>query len=88
MTMAVSDDTERITISLDRKVKEKLDEYAKLYDIPTSRLARNMLYVGMDQFQILHKMGFGHISKGLDKFKELFQNLVNSEGKAVTAKRK
>ena len=86
--MAVSKDTERITISLDKEVKEKLDEYAKLYDIPTSRLARNMVYVGLDQVNFLHRCGFGHVARGMDKFKELFQNLIESEETRKLIKKK
>jgi hypothetical protein len=86
--MAVSKETERITISLDKEVKEKLDEYAKLYDIPTSRIARNMVYVGLDQVRFLHLCGFGHVARGLDKFKELFQNLIVSEEEQKIVKNK
>ena len=85
--MAVSKNTERITISLDKEVKKQLDKYARQYDIPTSRLARNMVYVGLEHFDFLHKCGFGHITKGIDKFKELFQNLLDSDERMSNEKK-
>lgn len=85
--MAVSKDVERITISVDKKVKEQLDRYSKLYGISTSKLARNMLYIGLDEFNFLKKLGFVHIVRGLDSFTELFKNLVNSETKKDSSKK-
>ncbi len=84
--MPLPEDKVSISVVIDRKVKDELDKYAKLYGISTSKLARNMVYVGLDQFQFLHKMGFGHIAKGLDRFSELFRNLVNSETKKRATK--
>jgi len=79
--MTVSKDTERITISVNKEVKEYLQKYSDLYGIPVSVLSRNMMYVGLDQFHILHKLGFGHIAKGLESFKEGFNNLMKSKEK-------
>lgn len=77
--MVVSKDIERITISIDKEVKEKLDQYAELYGISTSKLARNLVYVGLDQANFLHKVGVNHLVKGLDTFKDLFKRLIDSE---------
>ena len=80
--MAVSREMERITITVDRNVKEQLDKYAELYGISTSRLASNMVYIGLDQFGFLNRLGFGHLARGLERFNELFKNLVNAETQA------
>jgi len=77
--MAVSKDTERITISVNKEVKEYLQRYSDIYGIPVSALARNMMYVGLDQFHILHKLGFGHLTKKLDAFTESFKSLMKSK---------
>ena len=77
--MAVSKNTERITISVNKKVKEYLQKYSDTYGIPVSVLARNMMYVGLDQFHILHKLGFGHITKKMEAFTESFKGLMRSK---------
>ena len=77
--MAVSKDTERITISVNKEVKDYLQKYSDLYGIPVSALSRNMMYVGLDQFHILHKLGIGHLVKGLEVFTKNFKNLMKSK---------
>lgn len=77
--MAVSKEMERITITVDKKVKEQLDRYAELYGISTSRLATNMVYVGLEHVDFLSKLGFGHLVRGLESFQELFKKLVSTE---------
>lgn len=74
--MAVSKDTERITISVNKEVKEYLQKYSDDYGIPVSVLARNILYVGLDQFNILDKIGIAHLFVGLEKFKASFRKLM------------
>jgi len=84
--MSLPEDKVSISVVIDRSIKEELDRYSKLYGIPTSQLARNMIYIGLDQFNFLHKMGYGHLARGLDSFKELFKNLVNSDQKTDHSK--
>jgi hypothetical protein len=46
-----------ISVIIDKEVKELLDKYSKEIDLSTSRFARNLIYIGLDDFKLLKKIG-------------------------------
>jgi len=44
--------------SIGSEVIEKIDFYAKKYDIPRGKLMRNLIIIGLDDMNILHKQEF------------------------------
>lgn len=79
--MALPKDKVSISVVIDREVKEELDRIAEMFDISVSKLARNMMYVGLDNFKILRRLGFVHIVNGLDRFTAICKTLLNPNGK-------
>jgi len=63
----------QISIIIERNVKELMDEYAKALDIPFKLFAANMVYIGLNDFKLLHKIGIVHIAKAFEKFIQAFE---------------
>ena len=53
----IPDNQVTLSVIIDKEVKELLDKYAKELDLSTSRFARNLIYVGLDDFKLLKKVG-------------------------------
>lgn len=51
------EDKVTMSVVIDRDVKELIEKYAKELDISASRFARNLMYVGLDEFKLCKKAG-------------------------------
>lgn len=76
-----SKDKKPVTISVvvDRDIKEQLDEYADYLGLTLNIFGRNLIYVGLDGFQILKKAGFVKLAKLSSAFKIFVKSYVNEE---------
>ncbi|MEW6427342.1 MAG: hypothetical protein AB1568_04835 [Thermodesulfobacteriota bacterium] len=55
--MAISDKNTTITVAIDKDTKALLEKYAVEMDLTRSKLARNLIYIALDDFKILKFMG-------------------------------
>lgn len=74
--MALPKDKVIISVPIDSDIKKFLAEYAKEFDIPLSRFARNLIYVALDTFKLLKKTGIIPILK---VFRDLIDRHVTNE---------
>lgn len=70
------EDKVTISVIVDRDVKELLEKYSQELDLSVSRFARNLLYLGLDEFKLCKKVGI--IRTGL-----AFRALLNTLKKDV-----
>ena len=63
--LIVNKDKKPVTISvvIDSEAKKIMDQYAEYIDLPLNIFARNLVYVGLDYFKILEKVGLLNFSK-------------------------
>lgn len=70
------DDKVTISVIVDREVKDQLEKYAKELDLSVSKLARNLIYMALDDLNILKKTGLVRLVLGFraitDGIKEKF----------------
>jgi hypothetical protein len=55
--MAIPKGKHQISISIDKEVYEDLVRIAQKLDMPVSKVARNVLYCGMDDTKLFEKIG-------------------------------
>ncbi len=67
------------SIQLEPEVIEKIDYYAKEYNLTRSQLMRNIIIAGLDDFNILHKAGIMKAIQFADKVVTTIKNLINGE---------
>lgn len=72
-------ENKQYSVQLDPEVIEKIDYYAKKYDIPRSKLMRNLILVGLDDMTVLHKAGIIKTVQFADKVVTTIKNLINNE---------
>lgn len=65
------DDKVTMSVVIDREVKELIEKYAKELDLSASKFARNLIYVGLDDFKLCKKVGMIAVVK-------MFRNLLES----------
>ncbi len=51
------DDKVTMSVVIDREVKEIIEKHAKELDLSASKFARNLIYVGLDDFKLCKKVG-------------------------------
>jgi len=51
------DDKVTISVVIDKDVKDLIEKHAKELDLSTSKFARNLIYVGLDDFKLCKKVG-------------------------------
>ena len=75
----VTKDEKPVTISVvvSAEVKEDLDKYSEYLGLPLNIFGRNLIYVGLDEFEILRKAGFGKLHKMIAGFKDFVRTVVN-----------
>ncbi len=66
--------TETISIRLSKSEMKRFEELAKVVDLPKTRLMRNVLLTGLEEAEILNKIGALKGAKKLLDFKERFLN--------------
>jgi predicted DNA-binding protein len=72
-------ENKQYSVQLDSEVIEKIDFYAKKYDIPRGKLMRNLIIIGLDDMNILHKAGILHAVQFTDKVVTAVKNLISGE---------
>lgn len=75
--MPLPKDKTIITITIDTDVKALLVKYSKEMDVPLSKLARNLIYIALDDFKLLKKTGFIPVLK---VFRDMVESYVSHEG--------
>jgi hypothetical protein len=63
----------QISIIIDSVTKKVMNEYAKSLDIPLKLFAANMVYIGLNDFKLLKKIGIMRIATSFMKFIEAFE---------------
>ena len=64
----------QISIIIDSKTKEVMSDYAKSLNIPLKLFAANMVYIGLNDFKLLKKMGIMRLALSFEKFIQVFEN--------------
>jgi predicted DNA-binding protein len=72
-------ENKQYSVQLDSEIIEKIDYYAKKYDIPRSKLMRNLIMVGLDDMTVLHKAGIIQTVQFADKVITTIKNLIINE---------
>jgi predicted DNA-binding protein len=72
-------ENKQYSVQLDSEVIEKIDFYAKKYDIPRGKLMRNLIIIGLDDMNILHKAGIFQAVQFTDKVVTAVKNLISGE---------
>ena len=57
MVGKLPDDKVQISVVVDKKAAEKIDEMAKIVGISRSKMARNLMYIGLDDINMLSSIG-------------------------------
>lgn len=72
------DDKVTISVVIDREVKDQLEHLSKEFDLSVSKLARNLIYTGLDDMKVLKKTGLVRLVLG---FRAIKDNLKTSLSK-------
>jgi len=72
-------ESKQYSVQLDQDIIEKIDYYAKKYDIPRSKFMRNLIIIGLDDTNILHKAGILKTIQFKDKVVTTIKNLIKGE---------
>lgn len=81
--MATQKATSIITVSIDEDVRISLDTIAGELDLTISKLARNLIYATLDDYQLPEKFGLGVVSKRILAFRsqcKVLEKQTVSEG--------
>ena len=60
----------RITIRLSEEEYKRIEKVAKKLDMPISRVIRNLTMAGLEDAELLDKLGFFDIAKMIEKIRE------------------
>lgn len=72
------DDKVTMSVVIDREVKEIIEKAAKELDISASKFARNLIYVGLDDYKLCKKVGMIRASLA---FRALMETLKGAKKK-------
>jgi predicted DNA-binding protein len=72
-------ENKQYSIQLEPEIIEKIDYYAKKYDLTRSKLMRNLIISGLDDMNILHKAGILKTVQFKDKVVTTIKNLIKGE---------
>jgi hypothetical protein len=76
-----SDQKVQISIVIESKTKDLMNGYAKSLDIPLKLFAANMVYIGLNDFRLLEKIGIKRLALSFEKFVEAFEKFKpNNQG--------
>ena len=70
VVMVIPEDKVRITITIDRDTYEQIKKLSDILDLKPAKIATNLMYMGLDDANILKKAGLLHIAKKLRFFKK------------------
>jgi hypothetical protein len=57
-----SENTETVSVIIDKGTKELLDKYSERFDLPIKKLTRNLIYTTLDDYNFLSKTGLIRIA--------------------------
>jgi len=60
----------RITIRLSEEEYERIEKVAKKLNMPISRVIRNLTMAGLEDAELLDKLGFFDVAKMIEKIRE------------------
>ena len=72
------EDQVRMSVIIDRKAADKIEELAKRAGVSKSRMARNLIYATLDDMAILDKLGLVDAVLAAKHIKELIKKKVFS----------
>ncbi len=65
-----------LSVVIDQEVKEALEDIAKEMEMSVSKVAKNLLYIGLDEAKVYRKLGVLKAAKAVRTFKK---NILNIE---------
>jgi|LSQX01.2.fsa_nt_gb hypothetical protein len=74
---------ERITIRVTKEQLERIEKLADFCELPKTRMAHNLLIIGLQQSETLKAGGFMHIAKGIVKSSEFIKSFSESHHAAM-----
>lgn len=66
----IDDNPVTITITVDVEVKNIMEEYADLLELPFKVFVRNCIYLGLDDFKVFDLLGITKLSKYTNAFRK------------------
>jgi hypothetical protein len=63
----------QVSVIIESDTKDVMNEYAKALDIPLKLFVANMVYIGLNDFKLLHKIGIMRIANSFQKFIQAFE---------------
>ena len=75
------DDKVTMSVVIDREAKEVIEKAAKELDISASMFARNMLYMGLDDYKLFKKVGIIRAAVGFRALLGSLNKYKNGESK-------
>jgi hypothetical protein len=74
--LTINDKFDQIQISVivNEEIKNTMDIYSKSLNMPLKMFASNMLYIGLNDFKLLNKIGIIKIAIAFEKFITAFKN--------------
>lgn len=78
--MKTKTESVKVTISIDKDVKDTLEQVARELDSTMSKIARNLIYIALDDFKELEKVKLGRkmLSTNLNSFKATVEYYTNN----------
>ncbi len=76
--MPVPSDKVTISIVIEKEIKEILEQHAAELDMSVSRFARNCIYVALDDYKILKRIGLVRVALGFRSLMETIKNHTTS----------
>jgi ribosome biogenesis protein Tsr3 len=72
-----------ISVIIDSEVKELLENYASETGLTLKMFARNLIYIALDDFELLRKAGLVRLACAFRKFMESFENYEVNNTKRI-----
>ena len=74
--MPLPDDKVIISVVIDKDVKEVLEKCAAEIDLSVSKFARNLIYIALDDFKLMKKVGIIKLAK---TFRTIYRSIKGIE---------
>ena len=70
------DDKVQISVVVDKEAAEKIQKLADMFGIPKSRMAKNLMYMGLDDAQLLSSLGITQTYAAVRNMRDIIKNMV------------
>lgn len=67
------------SVGIDEQANELIKKYADYVELPKKVFVRNLIYVGLEEFQILRMAGFGKLAKLADGFNSFIRKFKDDD---------